>query len=214
MNRQATSHRFQTTWERISNGNNGADIGCELFERYAESKRFYHTLDHIDYCLEVFDKVRNHCVNPDSVELAIWFHDVVYDFPIDDNERLSAEYFMDASCGRLPEKFRRVVFDQVIATDHRSTPVDLDQRILIDIDLSSFGRDWEQFLHDGVNVRREMNYLDDLVFYTRQISFMKGLLAREHFYATDWFQEHFETTARENLTRYLEVLSNQGYSVD
>lgn len=211
MNRQATSRRFQSTWDRISSSSNGDVIGRELFARYAESNRFYHTIDHIDYCLGMFDKVRKHCVNPDAVELAIWFHDVVYDFPANENERLSAEYFMDVSRGRLPEALRRIVFDQVIATDHRSLPVDQDQKIMIDIDLSSFGRQWEQFLHDGVNVRKEMDFLADDEFYSRQIAFMKSLLAREHFYATDWFQRNFEASARQNLTRYLASLADRGY---
>lgn len=214
MNRQATRQRFQTIWERTSCSDGGAGIGRDLFRRYAETKRFYHTIDHIDYCLEVYDKVRDHCLNPDAVELAIWFHDVIYDFPVEDNERLSAEYFLEVSRGRLPESLRQMVFDQVIVTDHRSLPSDPDQKILIDIDLSSFGRHWDQFVYDGLNVRKEMDYLSDDEFYSRQIMFMKSLLARQHFYATDWFRRHFESTARENLNRYLESLDDLGYKVN
>ncbi len=214
LNRQATDNRFQAIWARISNRKDAGDIVHDLFERYAESERFYHTLEHIDYCLEVFDQVSHYCDNPDSVELAIWFHDAVYDFPIDDNERLSAEYFMDVTRGKLPEDFRKIVFDQVIVTDHRSAPVNRDQKILIDIDLSSFGRPWERFLSDGVNVRREMSYLSDEVFYGRQIAFMKSLLDREQFYATPWFQDNYENTARQNLSRYLDSLAGKGYAVN
>jgi len=148
------------------------------------------------------------------VELAIWFHDAIYEFPVDENERLSAEYFMDVSEGKLPDDLRGVVFEQVMATDHRSTPSDLDQKILIDIDLSSFGRPWDQFLYDGENVRKEMSYLDDDVFYPRQIGFMSGLLSRSRFYATPWFQQNYEATARENLTRYLHSLADRGYTID
>ena len=58
-----------------------------------------------------------------------------------------------------------------------------------------------------------MQHLGDDVFYERQIAFMQGLLARKHFYATTWFQRHYEETARENLTRYLETLAHEGYAV-
>ena len=226
MNRQATNHRFEAIWNRTcaqgqaaadgaqivnSDKSEGNGIGHALFERYAESDRYYHTIEHIDYCLEMFDQVKDQCTNPDAVELAIWFHDAIYEFPVDNNERLSAEYFLEVSDGKLPENLRKVVFDQVIVTDHRSPPADHDQKLLIDIDLSSFGRPWERFLTDGVNVRLEMDYLDDSEFYPRQITFMRQLLNRAHFYATEWFQQNYEQTARENLKRYLSSLSDQGY---
>lgn len=120
---------------------------------------------------------------------------------------------MKVSQGKLPEALRQLVFDQVMVTDHRSAPVSRDQKILIDIDLSSFGRPWERFLSDGVNVRKEMGYLSDEVFYTRQIAFMRGLLERDHFYSTAWFQDNYEATARQNLSRYLVKLEERGYAV-
>lgn len=213
LNRQATNNRFEAIWSRTSNqGTDGKGIGRALFDRYAESARHYHTIEHIDYCLEMFDQVRDRCINPDAVELAIWFHDAVYDFPVDDNERLSAEYFQTVSDGKLPEQLRQLVFDQVIVTDHRSPPSDSDQKLLIDIDLSSFGRPWERFLKDGVNVRLEMGYLEDTAFYQSQIAFMSQLLERTNFYRTEWFQKNYEQNARDNVKRYLTTLFEKGYS--
>jgi predicted metal-dependent HD superfamily phosphohydrolase len=213
LNRQATKLRFESTWQRLSHRTDGDAIGQALLDLYAGEARYYHTIDHIDFCLEVFDEVSDQCDNPDAVELAIWFHDAIYDFPVEENERLSAEYFMNVSQGRLPEDLRRVVFEQVMVTDHRRVPEDTDQKILTDIDLSSFGRPWERFISDGLNVRRELNYLEDDVFYQRQIAFMKNLLDREHFYATPWFQDNFEPTARQNLQQYLGTLAERGFCI-
>jgi predicted metal-dependent HD superfamily phosphohydrolase len=216
LNSRATNNRFETIWSRTSNltDDDGNGIGRELFHRYAEPDRYFHTIEHIDYCLEMFDQVRELCANPDAVELAIWFHDAVYDFPVDDNERLSAEYFLTVSQGKLPEDLRQLVFDQVIVTDHRSTPTDSDQQLLIDIDLSSFGQPWERFLKDGANVRLEMSYIEDTEFYESQIAFMSQLLNRTHFYGSEWFQKHFEQNARGNVTRYLQTLADKGYTVN
>lgn len=197
----------------MSKGNTGTEIGLELFKRYAEPARHYHTLDHIDYCLEMFDQVSGQCKEPDAVELAIWFHDAVYDFPVDNNEQMSAEFFMQASDGKLPDKLRTLIFDQIMVTDHRSEVVSDDQKTLIDIDLSSFGRPWERFLTDGINVRREMGYLEDAVFYRNQIAFMRQLVEREFFYLTSWFQQQYEATARNNLKRYLQSLADKGYPI-
>ncbi len=219
MTKQSTNSRFEALWGRNDaavNGTdfNGAEIAAALQRFYNEAERHYHTMDHIDFCLGLFDKVRDQCANPDAVELAIWFHDAVYNFPIEENERLSAEYFWSVSEGHLPEELRQNIFDQVIATDHRQRPADNDQQILVDIDLSSFGRPWDQFIQDGKKVRLELAYLDDAEFYRGQIGFMKGLVERENFYNTPWFQKQFEAIARSNLSRYLEELGRQGYAVN
>ena len=39
----------------------GAEMGADLIERYKESGRHYHTLDHIEHCLGQFDRVRAQC---------------------------------------------------------------------------------------------------------------------------------------------------------
>lgn len=214
MTRHSPNVRFEALWGRNSvSAVSGADIAKALLEFYSESDRHYHTLGHIEFCLDLFDQVRGQCKNADEVEMAIWFHDAVYNFPIEDNERLSAEYFMNVSEGCLPEEMRQNIYGQVIATNHRQRPVDKDQQILVDIDLSSFGRPWQQFVQDGKNVRLELAYLDDAEFYRRQIAFMKQLVARDYFYNTPWFQSNFEQAARDNLSRYLESLVERGYAV-
>lgn len=206
--------RFEALWARNSiSAVNGTEIANTLLERYSEADRHYHTIEHIEFCLSLFDQVADQCVNSDAVELAIWFHDAIYNFPLVENEKLSADYFMDASEGYMADDLRQNIFRQVITTDHKVRPVDPDQQILVDIDLSSFGRPWDQFIKDGQNVRRELAYQDDGFFYQQQISFMKQLVARKDFYNTPWFQQQFEATARSNLSRYLESLSQKGYDV-
>lgn len=214
MTRKSANLRFEAVWRRHSDADrHGAEIGMALLEFYNQPERCYHTMEHIDFCLELFDKVSDQCINPDAVELAIWFHDAVYNFPVTDNEQLSAEYFLEVTSGYLPEPMCENVYQQVLATSHKVQPADKDQQILVDIDLSSFGRPWEQFLRDGKNVRRELVYLDDDEFYPGQISFMKELIDRENFYNTPWFQQQFEGTARHNLSLYIESLVRQGYEI-
>ena len=192
----------------------GAEMGADLIERYKESGRYYHTLDHIEHCLGQFDRVRAQCRQADAVELAIWFHDAIYNFPAYENEKLSAAFFMEKSENLLATKFREDVADLVIATEHIRPPEDADQRILVDVDLSSFGLPWEQFAADGKNIRQELHYLTDPEFYSGQIAFMKTLLARVRIFNTEYFYENYEEKARENVQRYLSGLAERGFVVD
>ena len=71
----------------------GTRIGCptsELLEPlladYAHPDRHYHNLQHIADCLSDLDGVRELARQPDTVELAIGYHDVVYDTHAIDNE--------------------------------------------------------------------------------------------------------------------------------
>ncbi len=207
-----TDGRFEAVWQRnLLKNAASSDIAASLSRLYSERARHYHTMDHIDFCLSVFDQVSSLTSNPDAVELAIWFHDAIYNFPIQDNERLSAEFFMQASQDSLSTALREKVYKMVMATVHDVVPTDPDEQMMVDIDLSSFGRPWEQFARDGENVRRELAYLSDADFYPRQINFMTGLVSRDNFYNLAWFREKYEAQARSNVSRYLQILHDKGY---
>ena len=144
---------------------------------------------------------------PDAVELAIWFHDAIYIAGSPENELESARLFERHATGCIPPNRVRTVFDLIIVTEHRQAPVDDDQALLIDIDLSSFGQSWEQMSNDSSNVRREFAHLSDAVFYAGQEKFLKGLLARKHFCYSKFFRERHEAQARANIVQYLESIA-------
>jgi predicted metal-dependent HD superfamily phosphohydrolase len=233
MPRRASLERFKKLWSRCGSehpndasvGNvaesgsahvtaraeEAAGLGADLLARYAESGRLYHTIDHIDHCLGQFDDVRDDCIQADAVELAIWFHDAIYNFPAYENEKLSAGFFMEKSEQVLDNRFRKDVAALVIATEHLRVPNDPDQRILVDVDLSSFGLPWEKFAADGRNIRKELHYLTDAEFYKGQIAFMQSLLGRDRIFNTTHFYNAYESIARDNVGRYLGSLRDRGF---
>ena len=80
---------------------------------------------------------------------------------------------------------------------------------MVDIDLSSFGLSWDEFLQDSKNLRLESADLDDAEYYRKKASFQNCLLAKERFYLSDFFAERLETQARSNLARYFDYISQQ-----
>ena len=100
-----TQHRWTALWPRA-----GASIPAGWYERltaaYAEPHRHYHNQQHIAECLAEFDQARHLALQPEAVELALWFHDAVYDPKAGDNEEQSAA--LAQRCLTKPERAERL----------------------------------------------------------------------------------------------------------
>ena len=206
--------RFQRLWQRCDQAADAETVNRVfrlLQDHYSESWRRYHTGDHLKHCLKYLDLASHLMENPDAVEMALWFHDVIYDARACDNEKRSAELFLRLSEGHLDELFRQRVHDLIMITEHFEPPAAGDERFIVDIDLSGFGLPWEEFERDSRNVRAEFPHLDDDEYNRRQLKFLQRLMARPTFYASSFFRERYESTARENIAHRLEDMARQGY---
>src|SRR6266545_2339808 len=140
---------------------NGQSVFDYLFTRYTGPDRHYHGIGHIAASLAELDAVREQCQNPDAVEMAIWFHDCVYDANRLDNEEQSAEIAEDslAHMGASKELIRTVC-DLVLATRHQAPPQTQDERVLVDIDLTPLGAPPQVFDDNGELIRQEYSHMD------------------------------------------------------
>ena len=202
--------RFQSLWQRCLNEgapDSSTAIHQRLVDAYNEPQRHYHTLAHIDHCLAIFDQCKSLATNPDALEIAVWFHDVIFEPGKRDNEARSAELYQELSAGVHDNEFRNLVGRLIMATLHDGNSLDdSDAGYMVDIDLSSFGLPWEDFLRDSQHLREENAQLSDAEYYRKQGDFQSCLLARPRFYVTDLFYQRYEQQARSNLTRYFEQL--------
>ena len=205
---------FQALWQRCLRDtvtdHSSAQIYQRLTQYYGDSQRFYHTLEHIKGCFVLFEKIKNLLDNPDALALAIWFHDAIYEPGACDNERRSADWFMAETDGLFDEDLRELVCTHIMATLHCGSETGVhDSQFMVDIDLSSFGMPWPVFLRDSDNVRRERPELSDQEFYPNQCNFQKVLLERSRFFQTDYFFEHYENQARQNLTDFYSLIEQK-----
>lgn len=177
----------------------------EVSGRYGEPHRRYHTPQHIHHCLGQFDLAADLLDDRDAVELALWFHDVVWEpgSAPGANEKESADLFVNRLGDALAEEFRDTVYRLVMVTVHPSEPATPDEGYMVDIDLSSFGLPWEEFRRDSQAVRDELTHLTDEEFFPKQHRFLRMLLSRERFFVTDFFAERYERTVRDNIERLL-----------
>ncbi len=204
--------RFQVLWRGClleTAEDRSAEVHQRLVEGYLEPQRYYHTLQHIEHCLRMFDDCRELLQAPAAVELAIWFHDVVYEPGQPDNELRSADLYREIAHGVHDEALIEHVHGLIMATLHNGFALEgIDVEYLVDIDLSSFGLGWDEFLRDSENLRRENPHLEDSAYYRNQGYFQNRLLERPRFFLSDFFYQRYETQARNNLARYFEYLDS------
>ena len=206
--------RFAALWSRAMSGASATAgvVYGRLTQRYGESHRRYHTLDHIGRCLEELDRAALLADDPDSIEIALWFHDAIYRPGAPDNERRSAKLFQECSAGCEDLALQRRIGDLIMATTHRKPLNQRDERLIADIDLAGFGLTWEAFERDGRQLRAEFAEVPDSRYYPGLLRFLCGLQGRQTFFYTDDFQQRYEPKARANLQRLVENLVARGYS--
>jgi len=206
--------RFQSLWQRNLT-ETAIDDSQAIYQRllagYHQPQRHYHTLDHIKHCLAMFEDCKALVHEPDSLEMAIWFHDVILESGRRDNEARSADLYLELSKGVQRDETRQLVKRLIMATLHDGDSLeDADCIYMVDIDLSSFGLSWDGFLGDSQDIRAENPHLCDQDYQLNQSGFQRSLLARPRFFLSDFFFDRFEKQARDNLARYFEYLRNSG----
>ncbi|RQS08396.1 hypothetical protein DIE06_33095 [Burkholderia sp. Bp8998] len=195
MNR--TQARFVALWS-CSGGMHAEEVYRMLAQCYAEPARHYHTLLHVRRCLRHLDLARGAIAEPDAVELALWFHDVIFVPGAQDNEQRSADWFRHQARGRI--RASDPICAMILATTHAGIAAEPDTRFVCDIDLAALGASRSRFREDGRRLRAERPDLDDRAYDRHERTILRGLLERPRIYLTDFFHTRCEARARGNLS--------------
>jgi predicted metal-dependent HD superfamily phosphohydrolase len=178
-----------------------------LLTAYSEKHRHYHTIKHIDHCLRELDTATSLARDAAEVEFALWFHDAIYDPHSSKNEERSADWACEllARHHASADRVKRVR-DHILATRHEALADDADSRLLVDIDLSILGADEAEYAEFEVNVCKEYRWVPALLFRRKRAEILESFLVRPQIYATELFQDRYESQARRNLSRAIEQL--------
>jgi predicted metal-dependent HD superfamily phosphohydrolase len=200
-------------WERlvlplgVDDAEAAAALG-ELRRRYAEPHRAFHTLSHVRHVLDVVGFLRGHEAvdDPIAVELAVWFHDAVYEPGSEDNEAASARLAGETLVGWEFDDARVAqVVDLVLATkDH--TPDVTDAPVLIDADLAVLASPPEAYDVYHRALRVEYGQLDESDWRAGRAEFLRSMLDRQSIFTTPTMRQRGEPVARRNLADELERL--------
>ncbi|MCU4366802.1 metal-dependent hydrolase [Acinetobacter courvalinii] len=177
----------------------------KLIAAYSEKQRAYHTLQHVYECLVLLESIRSDLKDAYSVELALWFHDAVYDPQAKDNELKSAELFgrymvQDLSV-EIVEKIKR----WIIATQKHEAADELDLQFLLDIDLAILAASPERFEEYEQQIQQEYAWVDPDVYSIKRKEVLAHFYQAEPLYQTEYFQQNFEQRVKQNLNRILNI---------
>jgi len=169
-----------------------------LFGIYDIPRKDYHNSSHIEHCLRELDE-SGHANIP--VELALFYHDAVYDPKEKDNEKRSADWAAyDLTVLQVPINTIVDVKRLIMATKHDVFPNGTDdEKLIADIDLSILGQESKIFDHYCVTIREEYSHVEDYGYAKGRIAFLKKLMQRPSIYQTDYFFNKYEIAARENV---------------
>jgi len=196
-----------------------------LAAAYSAPERHYHNLDHLIEMFRVAARlasavadpapaprplVGGRAYDPAAVELAIWFHDAVYDPRAKDNESRSAELaaVLLGPIGVPRSTIERTV-RLVLATAHLSAadpPADRETAVLLDADLAVLGSSEERYRRYAADIRKEYAWVPDEDYRAGRAAVLRAFLARPRIFLNQLTFEEGERRARENMAAELECL--------
>ena len=171
---------------------------------HSSPDRVYHSLVHVEDCLDQLDRHRGRAEQVDSVEFAIWFHDLVYDTKESDNEERSAEVasrFLDGT------SLRDVVASLILATKHHEQVLEGDAALICDIDLSILGRGGDEYLQYARAIRKEYHWVPEADYSRGRTALLERFLSRDQIFRLPEFRDLYEEKARANLQAEIDRLA-------
>ncbi len=182
--------RFDALWNRMVRPGGSSQAWKKLDARYATPARAYHGWTHIAAMLPDLDAAKTEPnfdgVRFEAVELAVFFHDAIYDPRRSDNEAASAELFaeeagMQAVLGLEGIEYVR---DMILATAAHGPSRDASTRLLLDFDLAVLGALPARYDLYVEGIRREYAHVSDAAWRLGRGSVLKRFLERESIFQT------------------------------
>jgi predicted metal-dependent HD superfamily phosphohydrolase len=205
---ESSSDACKSSWEALCRDELHLPLEAEqsiwkvIEAKYSEPVRAYHTLEHICDLIDIATPYVSKITDFNAVQLAIFFHDIIYDPTSSLNEDESAELFVDVMSKYLDENLVKKVTSYILATKSHHPP-NLDDRDLcffLDFDMSILGRGRDEYSLYTNKIRREYKHVDEISFNKGRSAFLRKILASNNtVFSTPEFLSEMELKARSNI---------------
>jgi predicted metal-dependent HD superfamily phosphohydrolase len=180
-----------------------------IFAKYSEKHRAYHNLSHINALLSHAEKFKAKFADYESVQFAIWFHDVIYDTKNVDNEsesaKIAAEFLNELNAPKSKiEKVEQLI---TATAKHDANGLDFDGKLFLDLDLAILGQSEIVYQTYSKAIRKEYSFVPWFLYKRSRRNILENFLQREIIYFTQEIRQDFETQARINLANEIKELS-------
>ncbi|MCX4025876.1 hypothetical protein H0A36_22810 [Endozoicomonas sp. SM1973] len=185
----------------------------KLARQYRQPWRYYHTLNHIEQMLLLFQQYESSISSPPTVFFSICFHDYYYLPWRKNNEKRSAtkaiKELHKLHLGSLSHDVEQII----LATEKHLPIADqfstnkTDAELLLDFDLAILGSQWKNYLHYCQQIRKEYWFVPKNKYQTGRKKILTAFLKREQLYFSEPFFTQLEQQARKNIQREIQLLS-------
>lgn len=174
---------------------------------HTSPERKYHNIVHIHDCLEKFDAWPDKPTDDgrDSIELAIWFHDIIYESTRADNEDSSAALLTHFLRGH-PLETEAIAL--IMATEHKEASGMRSEEIICDIDLSILGSPAEQYQSYADAILTEYNWIEPEIYREKRCDVLRNFLLLENIYHTEHARTQWQDQALINLQNEIDQLES------
>ncbi len=183
-------------------------MATTLFEAYQEPHRHYHTMAHVDACLSLVAEAPLEPADRVVMELAVWFHDVIYEPQASNNELRSAQMATDWMQRVGLDGHQRVAALIEMTAGHIVAATDSAEiQLFHDVDLAILGSVPDEYSAYADQIRAEYSWMTDLEYRKGRCGVLETFLARDTIFALAPYQNAFERVARSNLSDELARLA-------
>ncbi|MDZ7958935.1 MAG: methyltransferase domain-containing protein [Aulosira sp. DedQUE10] len=186
----------------------GNKVFNDLIAAYSTPGRYYHTLKHILHVLITIDNLQTYVKDLSTVQLAAWFHDIIYDTQAKNNEERSAEYTCKllSILGLTANNIAHITRLIINTKYHQAAADDFDSQVLLDADLAILATDSIQYQEYVNAIRQEYAWVPQADYIAGRKQILERFLQRQRIYFTPLMLEAAEQSARANLIAEIKIL--------
>ena len=204
-----------------------------LETRYGEVQRHYHNMHHIRALLRHSATYADLIADKEAVDLAVYFHDVVYDPKSKTNEEDSADLFVNLCSPHISSTLCEKVRQYIIETKKHDVLLsdDNDLKLFIDMDMSILGVHPTQYAKYAQQIRQEYEFVPEADYCRGRAAVLESFLQpssveepqpqtissteslsaqvdKKYIFATELCRSLWEDQARRNLAWECEILKS------
>ena len=184
-------------------------LQLDVLARYGENGRFYHTLPHIHHILTLLTPFAPRMTDWTALQLAVWFHDIIYDPRASDNEEQSAAYATAVLHPFLQPEILNRIEQLILATkSHQAADGDTDAQLLLDADLAILGASQTDYANYAAAIRQEYGFVPEMAYREGRTAVLHHFLTRPRLYH---HLTHLERPARANLQWEMTCLGEENF---
>lgn len=200
----ALERRLRDQWDELLPGQ--PELGAQLLALWREPGRYYHDVRHLFAVLENIDLLSPAAPDVRVLALAAWFHDAVYRGNAQDEEASAQLAERELSAAGVAEwEVAEVARLVRLTATHAPEPGDHIGHILCDADLAILASPWSAYERYLIGVRSDYAHVPDTDFAIGRAAVLRSLQELPQLFHTNTGKLLWETPARENLARELEL---------